>query len=345
MALVILTDRCTLSCDTCFRPRGTDQDAPWLFGELDECLAAIAAAGHTSVFYSGGEPSLWSDGEIGFAELLAATARHGLSPAFATNGWAFRSYEEASALLGRYFERTKQRLYVVVSVDHWHEGSWVDGRSPALDALLQWQRGHAASAHLEVELASLCCRDHTRNIPPKDFAPYADAGVKIGYPPLSPRGRARELRQLAPTLCPSGTSKESLGPYGELLRAKMDLSPDEWRRLDNVQLLGPCHAVTTITLGMDRHYWLCCDRARDRLRVAVVGGLTQAAIEACLARNPVVRAFRESGVVQTLRQCARGSGLIERRAAEAALAGYHPYGISGRAECGVCSCLSSGLFS
>jgi len=344
MALIVLTNRCNLSCDTCFRPRGAGSERPWLLHELEERFIEIAAVGHSSVFYSGGEPSLWSDGSAGFADLLAATTRHGLSAAFATNGWAFNSYEKASRLLDRYLNLTDAPLYVVVSVDCWHKGSWVEGRSPALDAILQWRDAHASPAHLEVELSSLCSVDETRNIPRQDFARYAEAGVTIQYLPISPRGRADKVRHLAPALRPSGTSKESMGPYSEILRAKLGFSAEQWEELDNADLLGPCHSVTTMTLGMDRQYWLCNGRAGGSLRVAVAGELTKDRIAECLDRNPLVSHFRQSGFAQTLHQCELGAGPLDAHVIAPILVQQHPFCVSARASCGLCKSLPQGEF-
>ncbi len=346
MTAIVLTDKCNLSCRTCFRPRESGHSKePWLFHELEECLGEIAAAGHSSVFYTGGEPSLWKDGRVSFTQLLVASSRQGLFPMFVTNGRPFSSYDKACALLDRYFDSTSASLHVVVSVDYWHEGSWANGASPALETILHWQRKHESFRRLEVEVASLCCLDETRNIPPQEFARYADAGIRIGYLPLSPRGRSRELEQIAPTLCPTGTSKASLGPYGEALRRKMGISHEDWDELDNWKLLGPCFAIDTLTLGPDHHYWLCNSRAGESLHLASAGELTRDRMAECLERNPLVGLFRQNGFAETLHQCQEGTGPLPADIAQAALARQHPYCVGGRATCGLCKSLPHESFS
>jgi hypothetical protein len=346
VAVVVLTDRCTLSCDVCFRPaRAARGNAAWSFAELETCLAELAALGQRVVAFTGGEPSLWKDGKVEFGHLLAATARAGLCPMFVTNGWPFRTYDLGSALLDRYFDANDAPLTVIVSVDYWHNGTWVEGRSPALETLLQWLSTRARPRSLDIEVASLWCLDDRHNIPLEHFARYTEAGMRVGYLPLSPIGRAQEFAGLAPTLCPAGACKSSLGSYGEVLRSKMGLPEEAWAMLDNSALFGPCLAVETLTLDLDHHYWLCNDRSGDSLRVASAGKLTAASIAGCLARNPLVALFRERGLVDVLRRCMRGAGIVAPQVVEDILTQTHPYGISGRASCGLCSSLSRELLS
>jgi len=340
MAAIVLTDVCNLSCPPCLRPRTGSRAEPWSFPELQECLQEIREVGHTFLGYTGGEPSLWSDGDVTFPELLAATSRLGFEAMFVTNGWPFRTYDTGAALLDAYFESADGPLLVVVSVDLWHKGSWVEGRSPALDALLQWRKAHEA-ARLEIEVSSLCCLDETRNLPTAAFSRYAEAGFDLG-PPLVAMGP--EMNDLAPRLCPTGTQKESLGAWGEVLRRRCGVSEQEWRDYSNSELVGPCAAGEMLDLELDRQYWLCNDRAGKQLRVATAGELTTEAIEACLDRNPLVRRFREVGVVEALRLCQRQGDLLPPSVAEEALRTPHAYGHAGRAACGICKSLPEEAF-
>jgi MoaA/NifB/PqqE/SkfB family radical SAM enzyme len=214
VALVVLTDNCSLSCQACFRPREPKQGAtPWSFTELESCLNELVGAGQSSVSYTGGEPSLWRDGERTFTDLLVTSSRLGLSVMFVTNGHPFRDYDSARALLDRYFELTHAPLHVVVSVDRWHDDTWVEGRSRALESLSRWLRANADTNVFEVEVASLWCLDDSCNIPLEEFARYTEAGVRISYVPLSPIGRAHSLSELAPTLSAHRTCKASLGSH------------------------------------------------------------------------------------------------------------------------------------
>ncbi len=346
MALVVLTDSCNLSCRACFRPREPARDVtPWSFTELESCLNELVSAGQSSVAYSGGEPSLWRDGRKTFTDLLVTSSRVGLSVMFVTNGYPFRDYDNTRTLLDGYFGIAQTPLHVVVSVDRWHDGTWAEGRSPALESLLRWLEAHADTNRLEVEVASLWCLDDSYNIPPQDFAKYKEAGIKISHGPLSPIGRAQGLSELAPALSAHGTCKVSLGSYGEVLRGKMGITEEDWSTLPNSKLYGPCLAVTTLTLDMDRRYWLCCDRAGESLCVAPAGRLTAESLEACLARNPIVKSFLDAGFVDAIRECAEGSGALSPAPANALLKQRHHYGISGRASCGLCRHLPPGCFS
>jgi hypothetical protein len=346
MALVILTDECNLSCVCCFRPRqAAHATTPWSFAELEASLDGLVAIGESFVGYSGGEPSTWRDGRAGLADVLAATARRGLSPMVVTNGHPFRHRATTSALLDRYFDLTRLPLRLNVSVDRWHDGTWVDARSPALDALLRWRDACTEPPPLQVTAVSLSCLDEGRNIRPEEFAEYTEAGIALQYLPLSPRASPQTLNPIAPKLSPTGTDKDQLGDYGEITRQHMGLSEEEWSTLENSKLFGPCSAGDTLTLDLDRNWWLCCDRAHHTLRVATAGQLTPEAVAACFARNPLVSSFRQDGLLDTLRRCDRETGLLPRRVAKAALARCHAYGISGRASCGLCTSLPEDAFT
>ncbi len=204
MATVVLTDVCNLSCPPCLRPEGGSHAKPWSFSELQECLQEIREVGQTFLGYTGGEPSLWRDGKVTFSDLLAATSRFGFEAMFVTNGWPFRTYDTAAALLDGFFERADGPLMVVVSVDVWHEGSWVDGRAPALEALLQWRQAHG-SARLAIDVSSLCCVDQTMNLPLTALERYAGPGAQLG-PPLVPV--SAEMDHLRAPSLPDGHREE-----------------------------------------------------------------------------------------------------------------------------------------
>jgi hypothetical protein len=308
-------------------------------------LDELATVGHSFVAYSGGEPSLWRDGEKGLADLLAATAQRALSPLVVTNGSLFRDDDFTRAFLDRYLQLTDARAQVHVSVDHWHRGTWLNGRSPALETFLRCRDEHGRMARLEVTIVSLWCLDDVRNVPPEEFSKYTDAGIGLHYLPLSPLGSPEVLSSIAPRLCPTGTDKSSLGSYGERARQQMDLSEDDWSALDNSELLASCSAGDTLTLDLDRNWWLCCDQARRRLRVAAVGHLSAESIAGCLARSPLVASFLQTGFLDTLRQCSSKGHLMPSAVAKAALRACHPYGISGRASCGLCLSLPESVFS
>jgi hypothetical protein len=262
-----------------------------------------------------------------------------------TNGYIFRDDASASALLDRYFELTAAPLRLYVSIDYWHEGSWRDTRSGALEAALGWRDAQQERPSLTLGISSLWCADSERNIQPHEFERYVEAGVGLQYLPLSPLVSPATLDSLAPKLCPSGTDKSNLGSYGEVLRARMGLSEEEWSALENTELLGPCQAVDMLTLDLDRNWWLCNDRAGRGMRVASAAGLSKDGIADCLARNPLVQLFRRRGFAQALLDCEAGAGPVDADTTRALLGRPHPYGVSGRAACGLCRALPAECFA
>ncbi len=341
MAVVVLTDQCSLSCAPCLRPRPDARAKPWSFSELQQCLHELKEVGQTFLGYTGGEPSLWSDGDVAFSDLLAETSRLGFEVMFVTNGWPLRTYDAAAALLDAFFERADGPLMVVVSVDVWHEGGWVDGRAPALEVLLQWRHAHEA-ARLAIDVSSLCCVDETMNLPLTALERYAGPGAQLG-PPLVPV--SAEMDHLAPRLCPTGTAKKSLGAWGEVLRRRRGVPEQDWNDYPNSKLVGPCSAGQMLTLNLDRSYALCNDRGPGELLVASAGNLTRQAIDDCFAHYPLVARFRELGVVEGLHLCERQGDLLTPEVAAQALSTPHPYGVAGRAACGLCKSLPAEPFA
>jgi hypothetical protein len=346
MAAIVLTEECNLSCQACFRPRRSGGVPQALSAaDVERGLDDLVSAGRSLAGFTGGEPGLWSDGDIDLPRLLVAAAQRDLSPMVVTNGYPFRDATATASFLDRYFASASAELHIYLSIDRWHEGTWREGRSMALDALLRWREAQREPPPLKLGISSLWCLDDTHNLAPEAFAPYVEAGIGLGYIPLSPPASSETLGRLAPRLRPSGRDKRALGSYGDVLRGKLGLSWDEWSVLDNAALVGPCQAGEMLTLGLEGSWWLCNDRAGSGLHVAAAGDLSPRAIEECLARNPVVSAFRRDGVVPVLRQSAAGSGPMPPGVAAKALATPHAFGISGRAGCGLCRSLPDGLFS
>lgn len=70
-----VTDRCNLSCRACHVSNAGRPDMTW-----DEALARLRSAyerGCREAYFSGGEPMLWSDGEHGLEDLIAAARAMG----------------------------------------------------------------------------------------------------------------------------------------------------------------------------------------------------------------------------------------------------------------------------
>ncbi len=346
MAIIALTDKCNLSCASCFRPRRADRARKeWSSAELEGCLESLAAIGQSFVAYTGGEPGLWADGSFGLVDLLAATAQRQLSPMLITNGYPFINATSAAVLLDRYFDLVATPLEVCLSIDYWHEGAWQDGRSPALDAILDWRDAQREPPMLKLSIVSIWCLEDRYNLRPEEFARYTEASVMLQYLPLSSLSSPAALDHLAPKLCPSGRDKQTLGSFEEIVRQRLGLTTEEWSSLDNWQLVGPCQAVDILTLDLDGNWWLCNERAGAAMRVASAGELTAEAVAGCLSRNPLVASFRRNGFLGALHQSECGRGSFDAATVASLLKQAHSYGKSGRAACGVCRALPESAFT
>jgi len=72
---VALTDRCNLRCAGCAIPAAGRPDVTW--AQLEALLRDALRRGFREVYYSGGEPMLWRDGERGLDDAVALARRLG----------------------------------------------------------------------------------------------------------------------------------------------------------------------------------------------------------------------------------------------------------------------------
>lgn len=82
---LVVTDRCNLDCFYCESKNSNRYHLP---AELAVAMLREAyARGHRSLYFTGGEPMLWSDNGLGLAELVAEARRLGFCEVFIfTNG-------------------------------------------------------------------------------------------------------------------------------------------------------------------------------------------------------------------------------------------------------------------
>ena len=104
--MIFLLEECNFACPHCVR-----EDEPMDIGyrlsfrQLQSCLSDCRGLGSIrTVHFSGGETTLWREGELDLLDLLIEIAASGFTPGFITNGSSFHEYERCYDFFRRYVE-------------------------------------------------------------------------------------------------------------------------------------------------------------------------------------------------------------------------------------------------
>lgn len=142
---VMLMEKCNFSCRHCAWIDGrityksaTHPRYKLSFVQVRTCLAdAQKLQSVQRIHFSGGETTLWEDGNRDFVDLLIEVAHAGFEPSFITNGSSFIRYENCQKFLERYFSASDRILHISHSLDTFHDNFDAQkGRAKSLDNLI-----------------------------------------------------------------------------------------------------------------------------------------------------------------------------------------------------------------
>ena len=170
---------------------------------MQQCIAdcnSIPDASWTMLF-TGGEPTLWKEGDLKFIDLLLAVERAGIFPSFNTNGSYFDDLERCRSFLTRYSEGAKLVLQIFISIDNFHDNYDMEkGRSLSLDNLTKVldELPPEIRELFKIHVITIVTKDPDSTLPQemKDF--YSIRGITFGDFPMMPIGKAKELVDLLP---------------------------------------------------------------------------------------------------------------------------------------------------
>jgi molybdenum cofactor biosynthesis enzyme MoaA len=253
LMMVFLLEECDLSCPHCVRP---DEPMPPGYrltsSQLRGCLADCRGLDAVRwVHFSGGEPTLWREGELDLVDLLVGISEAGFEPGFTTNGVTMSDARRCDDLLRRYFDRADKRLRLYLSVDTFHANfDAASGRSRCLDNVARWRGAMPPDrvGLLEATVLTVVSRDAASLLPEGMVEQYQGLGLRFRFVPLMPKGRARSLA----SLCPDTTSDrpEDLGAYHRYRTRRDPRDPDEAANLvligDDYYLPDPWRRVARI---------------------------------------------------------------------------------------------------
>jgi hypothetical protein len=216
LLMVFLLEECNGSCRHCVR-----EEEPMAAGyrlsqtQLRQCLADCARLESLRwVHFSGGEPTLWSDGDRNLTDALLDVARAGYVPGFTTNGSRFEDYAACRDFFQKYVAAVDVPLRTFISVDTFHRNFDVGSCScRSLDNVLRYRDtlpGHQ-QALLEVHPLAVISKSPASLLPAEMLRRYESLGAPFRVVPLRPKGRARLLAEECPNL--DGDTEQDLGAF------------------------------------------------------------------------------------------------------------------------------------
>ena len=215
--MVFLLEECNFACPHCVR-----EDEPMDIGyrlsfrQLQSCLSDCRGLGSIrTVHFSGGETTLWREGELDLVDLLIQIAGSGFTPGFISNGSSFHEYEPCYDFFRRYAEVSSVPLRFYLSIDAFHDNYAPEtGRALSLDNVLRCKRdlpGNAGDLLGDPQIVVVVSKDSASLLPDEMVAHYQSQGVQFGFVPLRYTGKARSLKDLCPKL--DSDAPEDLGAY------------------------------------------------------------------------------------------------------------------------------------
>ena len=208
---VSLLHKCNFNCEHCGYIYLGDTDdhivkpgyrVTWdqLNTMIDDCKSIRDST--WSVLFTGGEPTLWEEGDLKFIDVLLACARAGITPSFNTNGSYFDDYEQTRDFFNTYADNTKLTLSPFISMDNFHDNyDREKGRAKSLDNVVKVldEMTPERRALFRIHVVIIVTKDPNSSLPQemKDF--YGAKGITFGDFPMLPIGKAKNLQdQLSP---------------------------------------------------------------------------------------------------------------------------------------------------
>jgi len=215
--MVFLLEECNFDCRHCVREDepmapGYKLSLDQLHACLRDCRAQLhaclrdcrALGGVRQVHFSGGEPTLWREGDLRLVDLLIHIATAGFTPSFTSNGSFFTDFARSQAFLLRYTSASKVPLRLYLSIDTFHRNfDRATGRAPCLDNVLRCRQELPADKGdlLESPIIIVTVSKSTDSLLPEEMIThYESCGVSFRFVPLHGMGKARTLKELCPDL-------------------------------------------------------------------------------------------------------------------------------------------------
>jgi len=241
---ILLLEQCNFECPHCLRVDEPMYPGYQLsFEQLQTCLSDCRALESITWFhFTGGEPTLWTEGDRQLIDLLLEVCNTGFIPSFTSNGSSFVDYDKCCDFFKRYVDNSTTRLIVYLSIDTFHRNFNVEkGRAQSVDSVARFRRNLPPEKAdlLDIRIVVTVSKDPESLLPDEMVRHYESLGMSFRFVPLSPKGRARQ--QLAHS-CPDLDSDEpkDLGAYQRFYQKQgcKQSEPDETTRQERATALA-----------------------------------------------------------------------------------------------------------
>jgi MoaA/NifB/PqqE/SkfB family radical SAM enzyme len=249
LMMIFLLEECNLSCPHCVREdEPMDPGYRLSFRQLQLCLSDCRGLESIRwVHFSGGEPTLWTEGNRDLVDLLLEISKTGFTPGFTTNGSSFLDYDCCHDFLGRYVDGSTTPLRLYLSIDTFHGNFDVEkGRAQSLDNVTKCKRELPRDKGnlLDTRVLVVISKDFKSLLPDEMITHYESLGVAFLFIPMVLKGRAKALSHLCPDL--DSDNPEDLGAYRRFHRKECCKEPGKIENRDkasNIILIGDDYYV------------------------------------------------------------------------------------------------------
>ncbi len=238
LMMIFLQEECNFSCAHCLR----EEEPMWpgyklSFEQLQQCLADCHYLESIDwVHFSGGEPTLWTDGNHDLVDLLLTISQAGYIPGFTSNGSFFVDYKRCHGFFRKYFDGSTMPLRVYFSIDTFHRNFDPEkGRAQCLDKILKFKQEmpEAKRDLLSISVITVISKDEKSLLQDEMVSRYESLGVSFGFIPLFLKGKAKSFKHLCPDL--SSDNPEDLGAYQ---RYHQKRKPKKQGAVNHIILIG-----------------------------------------------------------------------------------------------------------
>ena len=253
-----LTSLCNSRCPDCLRVERKEENYTVKYEDFKIMIKEIKEFSKNfknfEVKLSGGEPTLWKDGDKDIIDLIKLCEKEKLHWALVTNGkkLSFPNYAK------EFFEKLKdiKNITIYVTLHFFHKNcDKLD--NVILDNILEY------SNNVSLYVQSTLTTKKENNVVLPIVYKYAERGVKFLLNPLLPWGRAKNLDQdIVPYLDLNSNNKSSLGDF-EMYYYILGKSKNVWdtydeylnyNNFDAIKSLNSCGKTITFLKG---NYYYC----------------------------------------------------------------------------------------
>ena len=171
--------------------------------QIKECIADCKSIKDTNwtMLFTGGEPTLWKEGDLNFIDLLLEVEKSGIFPSFNTNGSYFDDINKTRSFMNKYTDAAKLLLQIFISIDDFHDNfDRANGRSLCLENVVKIidEMPSEKKKLFEIHVITITTNDPNSTLPEKMKEHYRQYGIKFADFPMMPIGKAKELVELLP---------------------------------------------------------------------------------------------------------------------------------------------------